>query len=84
MPVREAAELQVLSADCELRAKVKAWVCLGNLLAGSGLVRLRWTLESRRSLLPGEPPTEPPQELKTQNGEGEGNFRGQGRKQENS
>lgn len=82
MPVREAAELQVLSADCELRAKVKAGVCLGNLLAGSGLVRLGWTPESGRPLLPGEPPTEPPQELKTQNGEGEGNFRGQGRKQD--
>ena len=59
MPVREAAELQVLSADCELRAKVKAWVCLGNLLAGSGLVHLGWTPESRRPLLPGEPLTEP-------------------------
>lgn len=40
--VREAEELQVLSADCELRAKVKGWVSLGNLLAGSVLVCLGW------------------------------------------
>lgn len=55
MPVRKAAELQVLSADCELRAKVKAWVCLGSLLAGSGLVRLDWAPKSSRPLLPGDP-----------------------------
>lgn len=53
--VRKAAELQVLSADHGLRAKVKVWVYLGNLWVGSGQAHLGWASESRRHLLPGEP-----------------------------
>ena len=57
--VREAEELQVLSADCELRAKMKGWVSLGNLLAGSILVCLGWAPECRGPLLPWESLAEP-------------------------
>ena len=53
--VRKAAELQVLSADHGLRAKVKVWVYLGNLWAGSGQDQLGWASKSRRHLLSGEP-----------------------------
>lgn len=59
-PVSKATELQVLFADRELRAKVKVWVCLGNLQAGSGLAPLGWAPKSLRPLLPREPLTEPP------------------------
>lgn len=59
MRAREAEELQVLSADYELRAKVKAWVSLGDLPAGSVLVCWGWAPECRGPLLPGEPLTEP-------------------------
>lgn len=59
-PARKVAELQVPSADRELRAKVKVWVSLGNL--GSGLAPLGggWAPESSRPLFPGELLTEPP------------------------
>lgn len=57
--VRKAAELQVLSADHELRAKVKVRVYLGNLWVGSGQAHLGWASKSKRHLLSGKPFIEP-------------------------